>query len=270
MDTTNRHERSAAAAQAVTDPLAIFAMTSSQSDGPGAAAFSATDLVGWAIRSAPRSDRPLTPDRARDLLAAALGVPVETLSGLADRHVDVAVARLHNLVDQCRTLAAEVAIDELTGALRRGTGMLALQREIDRARRQPDRGTVVAFIDADGLKSVNDSLGHAAGDTFLCEVVAALTERLRSYDVIVRYGGDEFFCVLSNVDLDVAERLMNDIQTSIRARTNGLSVSVGVTAVRASDDAESVVARADQRLYASRRSTSGAQSARSPRSNAAS
>ena len=234
------------------DPLAVFAMTNS--GAPDSEDFDVADLVGWAIRTTPpKSDSLITPERTRDLLAAALGVSADTLQGLTDGDVDVAVKRLRGLVDQCRNLAAEVAVDELTGALRRGAGMVALQREIDRARRSSERETVVAFLDADGLKTVNDTEGHAAGDAFLREVVTALRERLRSYDLIVRYGGDEFFCVLSNVELRVAERLMSEIQTSVRNRTGGLSVSVGVTAVRSNDDAAAVVARADKRHYASRR-----------------
>ncbi len=218
---------------------------------------SSADIVGWAVDAPPKQSKPVPSKQARGFLAAALGVPVEALAGLSDSHVEVAVSRLRSLADQCRSLAAEVTVDELTGVLRRGAGLLALQREIDRGWRSPGRGTVVVFIDADGLKAVNDTRGHAAGDRFLLDVIATLRGRLRSYDIIARYGGDEFFCVLINVEVGFVERLMEEVQQRIRQRTYGLSVSVGMSAVMPDDDAQSVVSRADQCLYAVRRTTVG-------------
>lgn len=212
----------------------------------------ATDVVGWAIRSPLRSHTTLPSDRARDLLATALGLRHDRLASLSDGEIATAVERLRGLVDQCRRLAAEVAVDDLTGALRRGAGLAALQREIDRSRRT-QTPIVVAFVDADGLKRVNDTMGHAAGDRFLREVVSVLRERLRSYDLVVRYGGDEFFCVLTNADLAVAERLVAEVRANVTTRTDGHSVSIGLTEVRDGDSAESVVARADTELYAGRR-----------------
>jgi predicted signal transduction protein with EAL and GGDEF domain len=78
--------------------------------------------------------------------------------------------------------------DELSGALRRGAGLLALQHEIDRC---PSTGEplVLGFLDVDGLKSVNDTQGHAAGDSLLRHVVGSLRASLRSYDIVVRFGG---------------------------------------------------------------------------------
>jgi len=89
-------------------------------------------------------------------------------------------------------------VDDLTGTLRRGAGLAALEREIGRARRHGDHLLTVAFIDLDSLKSVNDSSGHAAGDALLCELAGALTRRLRAYDLVVRWGGDEFVVALSH------------------------------------------------------------------------
>src|SRR5437879_3714074 len=76
-------------------------------------------------------------------------------------------------------------IDEVTGTLRRGPGLRELQHEIDRTRRQGGP-MVVAFIDVDGLKAVNDKRGHAAGDQLLRDVAEALKQGLRSYDLVLR------------------------------------------------------------------------------------
>ena len=84
-------------------------------------------------------------------------------------------------------------LDGLTGAFRREMGRLALRNEIDRARRA-DGKFVIAYIDVDGLKGVNDRNGHAAGDRVLRMLVATMRANLRSYDPIVRFGGDEFVC----------------------------------------------------------------------------
>ncbi|MEO8899363.1 MAG: hypothetical protein ABI473_11835 [Candidatus Dormibacter sp.] len=121
------------------------------------------DLVGWAADSA-QGRRALPPVRARRVLTRA-------------------VDRLRALVDQSTRLAGQVTVDELTGALRRGAGL-----------------------------------------------VAALRDRLRSYDLIVRYGGDEFLCVLT-----------------------GGGISVGIGELTAGDSVDALVERADAALYAGRR-----------------
>jgi len=81
-----------------------------------------------------------------------------------------------------------------------GTGdarrvFIDVSHEIDRARRSDGR-FVVAFADVDRLKIVNDQEGHAAGDRVLQAVVSAIRTRLRSFDPIIRYGGDEFVCAV--------------------------------------------------------------------------
>src|SRR5205085_7089134 len=93
--------------------------------------------------------------------------------------------------------------DELTGARRRGVGIEELRREIDRVRRTG--GSLVAvFVDVDHLKAVNDELGHAAGDELLRDVVGSFRGHMRSYDLIVRLGGDEFLCALPDVSIEDA------------------------------------------------------------------
>jgi diguanylate cyclase (GGDEF)-like protein len=210
------------------------------------------DLVGWASASRASGRATLPLPRSRQVLAAALCVPDAALTRMRDEDVTRAIDRLRALVDQCARLAGQVTVDELTGALRRGAGMAALQREIDRTRRFPGKGLVAIFIDVDGLKEVNDNDGHAAGDERLRATVAAMRERLRSYDLIIRYGGDEFICVLTDSGALEAERTAATLGAHVRASTGG-TISVGITELAAGDSVDALVERADAALYAGRR-----------------
>jgi diguanylate cyclase (GGDEF)-like protein len=143
-------------------------------------------------------------------------------------------------------------IDELTGLLRRGPGLRELQQEIDRARRQGHQ-LLVAFIDVDGLKVVNDRRGHAAGDRLLREVAEALRHGLRSYDLVLRYGGDEFLCALSNAGIDHAERRLSEVADDLGAAPSHGSITWGLAELQATDILDDLVARADAALYTARR-----------------
>lgn len=142
-------------------------------------------------------------------------------------------------------------LDDLTGALRRDRGLIEIQREIDRARRMDGR-LVVAFVDVDGLKRTNDVRGHAAGDQLLRHLVAALRAGLRSYDLVVRYGGDEFVCALPGADVASAERRFRVAARELSERNAGASVSVGLAEFKGGDTAETLIGRADAALYARR------------------
>ena len=108
----------------------------------------------------------------------------------------------------------QAGTDDLTGARRRGVGLQELEREMDRARRTGEN-LVAAFEDVDQLKAVNDRYGHLAGDELLQEVVAGLRRHMRSYDLIVRVGGDEFVCALPEVTLDDTRRRFNELRAEL-------------------------------------------------------
>jgi diguanylate cyclase (GGDEF)-like protein len=210
------------------------------------------DLVGWVSGGQSSGRAALSRSRSRLVLAAALGVPDAALSRMRDEDVTRSLDRLRTLVDQCTRLAGQVTEDELTGALRRGAGMAALQREMDRTRRFPGKGLAVIFIDVDGLKMINDRDGHAAGDERLRAIVSALRARLRSYDLVIRYGGDEFICVLTDSGAGEAEKTAATLAEHVRAATDAL-ISVGIAELTAGDTVDSLVERADAALYAGRR-----------------
>ena len=146
---------------------------------------------------------------------------------------------------------ARAGVDGLTGALRRDRGLDDLKREIDRARRSDGR-LVLAFVDVDGLKAVNDTHGHAAGDRLLRDVATALTTRLRSYDLVVRYGGDEFLCALPGIDIEGGERRFDEVAKRLTETNPRASLSIGLAELARSDTLEELTARADAALYAER------------------
>ena len=142
------------------------------------------------------------------------------------------------------------AADELTGARRRGVGLEELENEMKRARRQGD-SLWAAYVDVDGLKSVNDTRGHAAGDTLLRTVADGLRRHMRSYDLLVRLGGDEFLCVLPNVTLAEARARFDRLRAELKDSA-GSSVSVGFSELRDSDSPDEFIRRADTDLLARR------------------
>lgn len=189
------------------------------------------------------------PSPARlERLARELGVPAERLACL-----DGELA--WRIEERLRELREAAAVDELTGALRRPAGLAALEREVRRARRHGDRHLSVAFIDGDSLKAVNDTFGHAAGDELLRALAETLRRRLRAYDMVIRWGGDEFVCVVHARQQD-AERVMAEASAQLLA-SSGLSFSAGFAEITPGDTAETLVARADADLYARRRRGKG-------------
>jgi diguanylate cyclase (GGDEF)-like protein len=229
-------------------------ITSADPDAAAVPEAPTRDFVGWTMQAEFRHTRRLSAEVTRKVLATALGLSPESLAGLDATHLRTALDRLRAMAGFTQKLAELAATDDLTGALRRSAGLSALQREIDRSRRVGGKGIVVLFLDVDNLKHVNDSEGHAAGDRLLVDVVAAIRKRVRSYDLVMRYGGDEFVCALVDESRADAERTLADIRRQYTARTQGHTVSVGLTEVDPADTAESAVARADAALLAQRRS----------------
>jgi diguanylate cyclase (GGDEF)-like protein len=138
-------------------------------------------------------------------------------------------------------------IDDLTGAYRRGAGEVAISHEIDRSRRVGS-SLVLAFVDVDGLKGINDRQGHAAGDTVLQNVVGAIRSNLRSYEPIVRLGGDEFLCTFSDTELPLAKERFARVSEILAADEHPSSVSVGYAELEAQDALVDLVKRADAAL----------------------
>jgi diguanylate cyclase (GGDEF)-like protein len=146
------------------------------------------------------------------------------------------------------TLELQAAhVDELTGAYRRGMGEVVLRHEVERARRSGSP-LVFAFIDIDGLKATNDQDGHAAGDRLLLSVANAVRADLRPYDPLVRVGGDEFVCALSDMELDEAERRFEEI----KGHLGDGSFTVGLTTAEPNDTVATLMERSDAAIRETR------------------
>ncbi len=139
------------------------------------------------------------------------------------------------------------ATDELTGALTRKFGLESISREIERARRMDDSLTL-AIIDVDGLKEVNDQEGHSHGDQLLRRVVDTLRANVRAYDVIVRYGGDEFLCALPHLKRDIAGERMQKVAAVLSAADARHSIGFGLAEYDPGEGIDTLVDRADTEL----------------------
>jgi diguanylate cyclase (GGDEF)-like protein len=144
------------------------------------------------------------------------------------------------------------ATDELTGAYTRKFGLENLSRELERARRTDDSLTL-AFIDVDGLKEVNDVQGHPGGDRLLTRVVETVRANVRAYDVIVRYGGDEFLCGLPHLSRATARDRMDKIAAILSAADAEHSIAYGLAEYDRGDGLDSLIGRADTELLAAKR-----------------
>ncbi len=129
--------------------------------------------------------------------------------------------------------------------------MEQLGQEIARTRRRCG-GLIVAFVDVDGLKRVNDSDGHLAGDGLLCAVAECLGTYLRSYDLVMRYGGDEFVCVLPGADARTARLRFAEVARALARGPTGGSITVGLATLLETDSADDLIRRADAGLLAAR------------------
>ena len=143
--------------------------------------------------------------------------------------------------------------DELTGAWTRKFGLEEVSHELERAHRT-GATLVLAFVDVDGLKQVNDSQGHLAGDALLRLVGETLRANVRPYDVIVRYGGDELVCAMPNLSGPEARARFKTIAAALKAVDAEHSVTFGLAGAEPADTLQELVARADADLLEARRS----------------
>ncbi len=149
--------------------------------------------------------------------------------------------------------------DQLTGLANRRKFEEDLGRHLARTRRYGWRGALLS-VDLDGLKSVNDSRGHAAGDDLLKLAAQRMSHVLRTSDVLARLGGDEFAILLPEADPLNARAVAEKIAKALAApEPDGTApiASIGVATIEEQIGAEELFARADRALYAAKRASGG-------------
>jgi two-component system cell cycle response regulator len=180
------------------------------------------------------------------------------------------LARVHNVLEvrllykqlehYSRALESLALHDALTGLPNRRLLMDRLSLAIAHAHRNK-RAMAVMFLDLDGFKQINDTLGHDTGDAMLSMVAARLVAAVRQEDTVARLGGDEFVIVLWELnhaeDMDkLASKLINDVSQpySIQGRSVNMTVSIGIGIYPThGEESESLMKSADLALYEAKR-----------------
>ncbi len=167
-------------------------------------------------------------------------------------------AEIKTLTHNLEKVKVESVRDFLTGAYNRKAFDETLNQLIIDARAQ-NTPLCVIMVDVDHFKKYNDTWGHQLGDEVLRVVVKTLTEGLRGSDIIARYGGEEFAMILPNTPLSgaivVADKLRQNVASkSLRrkdtaALCGNVTVSMGAATLHPKDNADTIVARADEALY---------------------
>src|SRR4029079_8488072 len=143
-------------------------------------------------------------------------------------------------------------LDALTGLHNRRYFHETLARETARAQRYNRRLALIVF-DLDNFKSINDRIGHLAGDSVLAEIAERVREVVRHADIACRVGGDEFAVILPESTLADAEQLSRRIKSAVSSRpishAGQLLLSAGIAELRPQDDPVAFFQRADDALY---------------------
>jgi diguanylate cyclase (GGDEF)-like protein len=160
------------------------------------------------------------------------------------------------LEDQNRDLQRLIITDPLTGLVNRRHLNEKLEREIAR-HHHTGSPFCLCMIDIDHFKSINDTLGHSAGDQALVLLAEWLTQGLRRADVVSRYGGEEFVIILSNCDINagmrIAEQLRSKVETASQAapfgQQGGFTISAGVIQYQDHISLQQILDLADAAMY---------------------
>lgn len=164
------------------------------------------------------------------------------------------------LMAQKKSLQRRVTHDALTGLFNRSAIFDILHKQIQRAKRG-GFGLTVIMIDIDRFKTINDTYGHLAGDTVLCEIAERLTKSARSHEYIGRYGGEEFLAIISPYDREGAAKAAERFRQAVANQTIPaddvqipVTISIGVAISTESQTlvADTLLRRADEALYAAK------------------
>jgi diguanylate cyclase (GGDEF)-like protein len=184
---------------------------------------------------------------------------------LLSRSVRYAIER-HHLLEEVN---ASSLTDELTGLYNR-RGLLAAASVLNKTVARQRKCVTLAFIDLDGMKAINDSFGHEAGDQALIDTAWLMRETFRTSDLLARLGGDEFAVLAAGGSTDCGHILEARLRERLRIHntTAGRAFTLSLSFGHAHSDPgqpcsfQELLARADARMYEKKRSTRSARDGR--------
>ena len=195
---------------------------------------------------------------ARERLPAESEPAIEAvLRKLEDSDREVVLAALRRAERSEAELRYLADHDSLTGLLDRRRFRAELDQYVSFSARYGGRGAVM-IVDIDGLKGVNDSLGHHAGDNLIRQVAAVMRERVRATDIVARLSGDEFAVLMPQTDVEGAMQLGEDLRAQVAESVRPTpdcepaTISVGITMYGGGETGtgpETVLIAADQAMY---------------------
>lgn len=159
--------------------------------------------------------------------------------------------------EKTEILVQQALHDGLTGLANRSLFMDRLRHIMKRAQRHPEISFAVFFMDLDGFKAVNDTFGHAAGDSVLILVGERIRASVREFDTVARYGGDEFIVLLEDTKdhetiLQLRDRIREEIQKPYHIHGGMVTLGVSIGMVRSDEgiaDPDELIQRADFLMY---------------------
>ena len=162
------------------------------------------------------------------------------LKGLLDK-IQIGVNKLYHIATH----------DQKTGLYNHVFFKDVFALELDKAKRGKKLSLIV--VDIDHFKKVNDTYGHLTADKILERVARVLEKEVRKYDIVARFGGEEFFIMLPSASLNVAKRIAERVRKAVfndgNLKKYKISISLGVAEYMARDNLDRISKRADKALY---------------------
>jgi diguanylate cyclase (GGDEF)-like protein len=226
----------------------------------------ATRVAATSVAGVAKADKTETARAVSDT-SSVLGIPDAEFTPRVREAIVRLMAEVDSLREDVRRSAARIAHlerladeDPLVPVINRRAFVRELSRMMSFAERYGMSGSLI-FLDTNGMKEINDSFGHAAGDGALVHIVRVLLANLRKSDIVGRLGGDEFGVILAQADegtaADKAAALVKNIGDTPyqwKERAIPLSVSYGIHTFSHEGDPGEVLEAADRAMYERKRS----------------
>ena len=178
-----------------------------------------------------------------------LKLNAELEAKVAERTAELAAAN-----EQLRRLSL---FDELTGLYNRRGFLLLAEEQLSLARRARRNNLMLFYADLDGLKQINDRLGHSAGDEAIVTAARILDKTFRASDIKARLGGDEFIVLAVEADENMAQALLARLRERLAQNNQSLSVGIVTFDAQTDNSIHDLITRADEAMYSEKRTKPG-------------